>query len=185
MDVMEVMPRPAAALPALLALVTAFAGILLLAPAPALAQSKSILDRVTERATQRAETTTENKANQEVDATVDKTVDCMFNPVECAKKAQTPPAPGAGGTPPGGAAPTAADTSEWYAESQGKRVGPMPKTQLATMATSGELTTATLVWKEGMSGWTKAGEVPELGDVFAKVPPPLPPKSGPPPLPSR
>lgn len=163
---------------------TSIAALLFLALAPlsAHAQSSSILDRVTERATNRAQTSTENKANEQVDSAVDKTVDCMFNPAACAKKtpAATPaPAPGEV------AAPTAADTTEWYAENQGQRVGPMPRDQLASMVTSGQVTTATLVWREGMGAWTPAGQVSELGDVFKKVPPPLPPKSGPPPLPSK
>lgn len=39
----------------------------------------------------------------------------------------------------------------------------------------------TLVWKEGMSGWTAAGEINELKEILAKVPPPL--SSAIPPLP--
>jgi GYF domain 2 len=31
------------------------------------------------------------------------------------------------------------------------------------------------VWKAGMAQWVKAGEVPELGALFANVPPPVPP----------
>ena len=34
----------------------------------------------------------------------------------------------------------------------------------------------TLVWKNGMAQWTPAGQVPELGALFAAVPPPLPPQ---------
>jgi len=168
------------------AIATAIGALSLLcfAPESATAQSSSILDRVRERAASRAETTTENRANEQVDQTVDKTVDCMFNPVECAKqKSQTTPAP----TPaPGevGAAPTP-DTTEWYAEKNGERVGPMPRDQLATMVTSGQVTPATLVWREGLNEWKPAGEVAELGDVFKKVPPPLPRRSGPPPLPAQ
>jgi hypothetical protein len=157
---------------------------LILTPHPAAAQSNSILDRVRERAASRATTTTENRANEQVDQTVDKTVDCMFNPVECAKqKSQTAPAPAPA---PGevGATP-AADTTEWYAEKAGERVGPMPREQLAAMVTSGQVTTATLVWREGLNEWKPAGEVAELGDVFKKVPPPLPRRSGPPPLPAQ
>ncbi len=145
------------------------------------AQSNSIVDRIRERAASRAETQTENEAGERVDAAVDKTVDCVFNPIECAK--QTPAA-----TPPAGgeAATAATDTSEWYAENQGQRVGPMPRTQLDSMVTSGQVTPQTLVWREGMSTWTPAGQVAELGETFKKLPPPLPPqKSGPPPLPSR
>jgi hypothetical protein len=156
------------------------------APLPAAAQSNSMLDRMRERAAARAESTTENRAGQQVDSAVDKSVDCMFNPVECAKKAKTPepaeaPAPGTPGAPQ-----AAAGASDWYAERQGQRVGPMPHAQLATMISSGEVTGATLVWREGFPAWTAAGQVPELADAFKKVPPPLPPPSaGPPPLPSR
>ena len=165
-----------------LAMMTAIAAFSLLALAPrsASAQSASILDRVKERAQSRAQSQTENKANEQVDSTVDKTVDCMFNPVECAKK--TPAAAPA----PGEVAPTpVADTTEWYAENQGKRLGPMPRDQLATLVTSGQVTQTTLVWREGMGEWTPAGQVSELGDVFKKVPPPLPTRSGPPPLPIK
>lgn len=150
-------------------------GLVALAPAPALAQSNSILDRVRERAS----TQGEQRTNQEVDEAVDKTVDCVFNPVECARRKQA-------ATPaPGGAAPVAG-AAEWYAESQGNRVGPMPQQELVSKVVSGQVTESTLVWREGMSAWTPAGQVAELGDAFKKVPPPLPPqRSGPPPLPGQ
>lgn len=163
---------------------TATLALLVLASVCASAQSTSILDRVKERAQSRAQSQTENKANEQVDSTVDKTVDCMFNPIECAKK--TPAATPAPTPAPGEVAPApVADTTEWYAENQGKRVGPMPREQLSTMVTSGQITPTTLVWREGLGEWTAAGQVPELGDVFKKVPPPLPTRSGPPPLPSK
>jgi hypothetical protein len=155
--------------------------ILALSPRCANAQSNSILDRVRERTSSRAASQTENRANQEVDETVDKSVDCMFNPIECAKKVKPETAPGAGEV---GAAPPA-DTTQWYAEKDGARVGPMPREQLATLVTSGQVTPSTLVWREGMSQWTQASAVPELGDLLKSVPPPLPPRSGPPPLPTR
>lgn len=155
--------------------------LLALAALPALGQSNGVLDRVRERAASRAETQTETRANERVDSAVDKTVDCVFNPIECAKQQQaTTPDPSVEAAPP------AADAAEWYAESQGQRVGPMQKAQLATMAAEGKLTPETLVWHEGLSGWTPAGKLSELGDVFKKTPPPLPSRpSGPPPLPSR
>jgi hypothetical protein len=37
-----------------------------------------------------------------------------------------------------------------------------------------ELGKDTLVWKNGMAQWTKAGEVPELAGLFGDVPPPIP-----------
>jgi hypothetical protein len=39
---------------------------------------------------------------------------------------------------------------------------------------SGQLTRSSLVWKNGMAQWTKAGEVPELAALFSSVPPPVP-----------
>ncbi len=149
-----------------------------LAATPARAQSNSILDRVRERAS----TQGEQRTNQEVDEAVDKTVDCVFNPVECArrKQAATPAPGGAAGAAPGSGA------AEWYAENQGERVGPMPQQELVSKVVSGQVTESTLVWREGMSAWTPAGQVAELGDAFKKVPPPLPPqRSGPPPLPAQ
>ncbi|MBK7952231.1 MAG: DUF4339 domain-containing protein [Deltaproteobacteria bacterium] len=179
-------PTPAAfATLAAIAALTSFA----LAPRTAEAQSGSILDRMRERAAERAQSQTENEAGERVDSAVDKTVDCAFNPIECAKKAPAPgTTPTSTQTPPAGTpgATPAADATEWYAESQGKRVGPMPRGELDALVTRGEVKPETLVWREGMSGWTAAGSVDELAPAFKKVPPPLPPqRSGPPPLPSR
>jgi hypothetical protein len=42
-------------------------------------------------------------------------------------------------------------------------------------AAMGEITRDTLVWREGMGAWTKAGDVPDLSGLFGAVPPPLPP----------
>ncbi len=52
----------------------------------------------------------------------------------------------------------------------GKPTGPFDLEKLAEMATSGELTPDSLVWKKGMASWKKAGEVKELKDIF---PPPI------------
>jgi hypothetical protein len=45
---------------------------------------------------------------------------------------------------------------------------------LQKQAATGELSRATLVWKPGMAQWVKAGELPELGALFANTPPPVP-----------
>ena len=34
----------------------------------------------------------------------------------------------------------------------------------------------TLIWKQGMASWTKAGDVNEVNTFFAAAPPPLPPQ---------
>jgi hypothetical protein len=148
--------------------------------APQSAGAQSILDRVRERASSRAQSETERKANERVDSAVDQTVDCMFDPVTCAQNAKPAETPGSTET----AAPAEADDAEWYAEQSGSRVGPMPRSQLDSMVTAGQITAQTLVWREGLEDWTAAGRIPELAERFKKVPPPLPKSSGPPPLPS-
>jgi membrane protease subunit (stomatin/prohibitin family) len=64
---------------------------------------------------------------------------------------------------------------QYHVASGGQTAGPFPMDALKQQAQSGQLTRETLVWKEGMAQWTKAGEVPELSSLFSAVPPPLPP----------
>ena len=45
---------------------------------------------------------------------------------------------------------------------------------LQQQASTGQFNRNTLVWKNGMPQWAKAGDVPELAPLFANVPPPLP-----------
>ena len=59
--------------------------------------------------------------------------------------------------------------------SDGQASGPFNMAALQQQVQSGQLTRETLVWKEGMAQWTKAGEVEELAGLFKAVPPPLPP----------
>lgn len=77
---------------------------------------------------------------------------------------------GGGGTPP--PLPSAA---HFFVALNGAQSGPHPMDTLRQQAVSGTLTRETLVWKEGMAAWTRAGDVPELSALFAAVPPPLPP----------
>lgn len=65
---------------------------------------------------------------------------------------------------------------QWFVGVDGQQLGPFDQAGLAAQARSGALTRETLVWADGMAGWTAAGQVPELGGVFAAVPPPLPPQ---------
>ncbi|MBS1719303.1 MAG: SPFH domain-containing protein [Armatimonadetes bacterium] len=78
---------------------------------------------------------------------------------------------GAAGAPP----PIPAEAAYFLAVN-GQQQGPYPVSQLMAHVTSGALTKETLVWKNGMPGWTKAGEVAELSTVFGSTPPPLPPQ---------
>jgi hypothetical protein len=59
----------------------------------------------------------------------------------------------------------------------GQRTGPFELQALASQAAAGTLTAQTLVWTQGMAQWTPAGQVPALAQIFANVPPPLPPNA--------
>jgi len=91
-----------------------------------------------------------------------------------AAPAQVPAAPAAPAAPAGPPPPLPAQ-SQWFLGVNGQQQGPFDAEALAAQARSGSLTGATLVWKNGMSAWTPASDVPELASVLASVPPPLPP----------
>jgi hypothetical protein len=50
----------------------------------------------------------------------------------------------------------------WFFASQGQQQGPCPEAQLRGLIANGTVTSATLVWTEGMANWQKAGEIPGL-----------------------
>jgi hypothetical protein len=80
-------------------------------------------------------------------------------------------------SPPPAAGPPPLPVKQWYIGVNGQQQGPFDQAGLAGQARSGALTRETLVWSEGMAGWTAAGQVPELSPVFGAVPPPLPPQA--------
>jgi membrane protease subunit (stomatin/prohibitin family) len=57
----------------------------------------------------------------------------------------------------------------------GQTAGPFNLQQLQQMVQNGQLTQNTHVWKQGMTAWELAGNVPEINTLFAAVPPPPPP----------
>ena len=57
----------------------------------------------------------------------------------------------------------------------GQAAGPFDIPMLTQMATAGQLTADSLVWKNGMAQWAKAGTIDELKNLFANVMPPIPP----------
>lgn len=67
--------------------------------------------------------------------------------------------------------------SQYFVNINGSPSGPLTFPQIQQMALSGQVNQETLVWKNGMSGWTEAGTVAELSSLFATpsgmVPPPL------------
>lgn len=56
----------------------------------------------------------------------------------------------------------------------GQATGPFDLSTLVQMASNGQLTADSLVWKSGMAQWAKAGTIDELKNVFSAIPP-IPP----------
>ena len=69
--------------------------------------------------------------------------------------------------------PTA--VSSYYIYINGGQQGPFDANTLRTLAQSKVLTSDTLVWKQGMAQWGKAGDQPDLQQFFAPATPPPPP----------
>ncbi|MEL6578009.1 MAG: DUF4339 domain-containing protein [Pseudomonadota bacterium] len=93
---------------------------------------------------------------------------------------------GAGGTSPWGAAPRQPAAAPpppppppqetvWHVAENGATHGPYSRADLGRMMGEGRFSRDTMVWSAGMSGWTKAGEVPPLAQLFTIAPPPPPP----------
>lgn len=74
-----------------------------------------------------------------------------------------------------GAVPPPIPTVAYHIAVNGQATGPFDISVLAQMATAGQLTADSLVWKNGMVQWAKAGTVEELKNLFANVMPPIPP----------
>jgi membrane protease subunit (stomatin/prohibitin family) len=82
---------------------------------------------------------------------------------------------GAAAAPATAAPPPLPQGKPWHVAVNGQQTGPFPEADLARQVQGGQLTAETLVWSPGMAAWQKLGEVAELKDILAAVPPPLPP----------
>lgn len=74
-----------------------------------------------------------------------------------------------------GMTPPPIPAAVYHVAVNGQVTGPFDATTLAQMVASGQLTANSLVWKNGMAQWAKAGTVDELKNIFANVMPPIPP----------
>ena len=70
-----------------------------------------------------------------------------------------------------GAVPPPIPTIAYYVAVNGQAQGAFSLDVLKQMNQNGQLSKDTLVWKQGMENWEKAGVVEELKDVFVKIPP--------------
>ncbi|WP_417376755.1 DUF4339 domain-containing protein [Gimesia maris] len=67
-------------------------------------------------------------------------------------------------------------TTEWYFSNNGDQLGPVPADQMQALVLSGEISSTTLVWREGMAQWEPAEKVDGLLNASnhkRPVPPPL------------
>ncbi|RYD18614.1 MAG: DUF4339 domain-containing protein [Verrucomicrobiaceae bacterium] len=73
---------------------------------------------------------------------------------------------------------------QWYYSKNGTQLGPVEEAELRSKITSGEITSADLVWREGMTDWLPSSRVAELASVAAAAPlvaapgTPVPPSEG-------
>jgi membrane protease subunit (stomatin/prohibitin family) len=96
----------------------------------------------------------------------------VANSMNAAQRPQQGYAPQA--APPAGPPPLP-QPAQWFAAVNGAQAGPFDVAALAQQVQAGAVSRSTLVWKNGMAAWTPAEQIPELGGIFAAVPPPLPP----------
>ena len=75
---------------------------------------------------------------------------------------------------PNNTTPPPVPTVTYHVVVNGQSAGPFEFKTLEQMATSGQLVKDSLVWKNGMEQWIKAGDVDELKNIFTTIPP-IPP----------
>ena len=76
---------------------------------------------------------------------------------------------------PPSAGPPPLPNKQYHVAIDGKQYGPYDTNTLKGMVQGGRVNRDTLVWAQGMAGWSKAGKVPDLAGLFSSMPPPLPP----------
>ena len=58
---------------------------------------------------------------------------------------------------------------QWYVAPHGHQIGPIPRSEVASMLRNGSIDADTHVFSAGLSGWTRLREVPQLADTAAPV----------------
>ena len=76
-----------------------------------------------------------------------------------------------------GAVPPPVPTVAYHVAANRQATGPFDISALTQMAAAGQFTADSLVWKNGMTQWAKAGAVDELKNLFTNMMPPIPQQS--------
>ena len=79
--------------------------------------------------------------------------------------------------PPQGMTPPPIPIVTYHVVQDGQAAGPFDMGALSQLVSAGTLTKDTLVWKQGMADWIKAGTVQELKSLFCSSEPPISPTS--------
>lgn len=74
-----------------------------------------------------------------------------------------------------GMTPPPIPVSQYYVAVNGQQSGPFTVAQLQQFAAAGQFGADSLVWKNGMAGWSAAKDVPELAQLLTPQTPPPPP----------
>lgn len=71
--------------------------------------------------------------------------------------------------------------TDWYYAEGGDPNGPHSEEDIRSLALVGQLSSDSMLWRDGMSGWSALRDTPEFADVPRKAPPPIPlvPTQGP------
>lgn len=75
---------------------------------------------------------------------------------------------------PGQTPPPVPGSEGYHIAVNGQAAGPYDVATLTSMAQNGQFNADSLVWKQGMNEWTKAGSVDALKAVLGSTPPPVP-----------
>ncbi len=75
-----------------------------------------------------------------------------------------------------GTVPPPLPTATYHVAINGQAAGPFDLSALTQMAVVGQLTADSLVWKNGMVQWEKAGTMDDLKGLFTNAIPPVPPQ---------
>jgi hypothetical protein len=64
---------------------------------------------------------------------------------------------------------------QYFIAVNGAQQGPFDANTISQMISGGQITKATMMWKNGMAGWSTADTIAELAQYYNAVPPPPPP----------
>lgn len=65
-------------------------------------------------------------------------------------------------------------SARWFFIQNNEKTGPHTYREMGRKIEAGEIDHQTFVWRKGLKTWAPAGQVPDLSDLLAEVPPPLP-----------